>query len=55
MNDRQLNDRLVIFLERDVFGTINIDVILAYFQEINDGDFHFKSYALLNIIIVFLV
>ncbi|XP_058739937.1 uncharacterized protein LOC131612140 [Vicia villosa] len=39
MSDQWLNDRLVTFIEKDVLGTINNDVILAHFQEMNDRRF----------------
>ncbi|KAL6496302.1 hypothetical protein OROGR_029560 [Orobanche gracilis] len=35
MGDEWLNDRLVTFVERDVFMTISDDEILAYFQNMN--------------------
>ncbi|XP_057426549.1 uncharacterized protein LOC130719980 [Lotus japonicus] len=41
MGDQWLNDRLVTFIERDVLGTIDNDVILAHFQIMVD-DFHCK-------------
>jgi hypothetical protein len=39
MNDPWLNIRLVTFIESDVLGTINNDVIFAYFQEIDSRRF----------------
>ncbi|RZC12172.1 hypothetical protein D0Y65_012116 [Glycine soja] len=39
MGDQWLNDRLVTFIERDVLGTINNDVILAYFQKMDSRRF----------------
>ena len=35
MGDQWLNDRLVTFIERDVLGTINNDVILAHLQKMD--------------------
>ena len=39
MGDQWLNDRLVTFIERDVLGTINNDVILAHFQKMGNRRF----------------
>ncbi|KAG5019845.1 hypothetical protein JHK87_015700 [Glycine soja] len=39
MDDQWLNDRLVTFIERDVLGTINNDVILAHFQKMDSRQF----------------
>lgn len=39
MGDQWLNDRLVTFIERDVLGTINNDVILAHFQKMGSRRF----------------
>ena len=39
MGDQWLNDRLVTFIERDVLGTINNDVILAHFQKMDSRQF----------------
>lgn len=39
MGDQWLNDRLVTFIERDVLGTINNDVILAHFQKMDSRRF----------------
>ena len=35
MDDQWLNDHLVTFIERDVLGTINNDVILAHLQKMD--------------------
>ena len=39
MDDQWLNNRLVTFIERDVLGTINNDVILAHFQKMDSRRF----------------
>ena len=39
MDDQWLNDHLVTFIERDVLGTINNDVILAHFQKMDNRRF----------------
>jgi hypothetical protein len=33
MSDQWLNDRLITFIERDVLGIIDNDIILAHFQD----------------------
>jgi len=35
MGDEWLNDRLVTYIEKDVLLTINNDVILAHFQQMD--------------------
>ena len=39
MCDKQLNDRLVAYIERDVLKTISNDVFLAHFQQIENRAF----------------
>jgi hypothetical protein len=39
MSDQLLNDCLVTFIERYILGTINNDIILAHFQEIDGRQF----------------
>jgi hypothetical protein len=39
MSDQWLNDRLVTYIERDIFVTIDKDIILAHFQKMSGRRF----------------
>jgi hypothetical protein len=45
MCDQWLNDRLVTLLERDVLATIDNDIVLAHFQQMDGRQFSLKIYC----------
>jgi len=53
MGDEWLDDHLVTYIERDVFLTINNDVILAHFQQMDKRRYSLQCIVSYNVIKIF--